>query len=59
MKLGVLELVIILFIVLLFVGPKQLPKITAAISESYKTIKKDIKESKNEEAGATEITTEE
>lgn len=44
MRLGVLELTLIVVLVLLVVGPKQLPKLTDAISSSVKSFKKEMKD---------------
>lgn len=42
MRFGFLELVVLLAIVLLAVGPKQLPKLTAAINDSVKSFRKEL-----------------
>ena len=41
-RVGFLELVIIFCGMLLIFGPKQLPKLTSAIRQSIKQIKKDV-----------------
>lgn len=43
MRIGFLELAVILAIVLLILGPKQLPKLTSAINNSAKEFKKELK----------------
>lgn len=46
MRLGFLELVVILGIILLVIGPKQIPKLTSAISSSAKKFKDEFKDEK-------------
>lgn len=43
MRLGIGELLIIL-IALLIIAPKQLPKLTTAVSDSWKKVKESFKE---------------
>ena len=49
MRMSGLELLIILAIVLLVFGPKQLPKLTNAVNDSMKKLKKANKEGKTDE----------
>ena len=44
MRFGGLEVLFVLMIVLLFFGPKQLPKVTAAIKDSIASFKEGNKE---------------
>lgn len=43
MRFGFLELIIILGIITLLLGPKQIPKLTKAISDSAKSLKEGFK----------------
>ena len=51
MRIGFCELLMILAIVLLFIGPKQLPKLTGAIKESVKEFKKGVEYKQESEGG--------
>lgn len=54
--LGWTELMIILFLVLLFFGPRRLPEVAEAIGKSIRRFKKATQEIKNEiESQDTEI----
>jgi sec-independent protein translocase protein TatA len=54
--LGWTELLIILFLILLFFGPKRLPEVAEAIGKSIRRFKKSTQEIKNEiESQDTEI----
>jgi sec-independent protein translocase protein TatA len=54
--LGWTELMIILFLVLLFFGPRRLPEVAEAIGKSIRRFKKATREIKNEiESQDTEI----
>lgn len=55
MRFGVLEIVLVFAIILLVLGPKQLPKVTAAIKDSISSFKKN----KDENAETTEATVDE
>ena len=55
MRLGFLELVVILGIILLVIGPKQIPKLTSAISSSAKKFKDEFKDELSEEGVIVEI----
>lgn len=58
MHLGIMELVVILVIVLLIIGPKQLPRLTKTVAESISTFKK-ARKSDEEEVSSEEPTKEE
>ena len=49
MRFGVLELSLIIVIALLFFGPKQLPKLTAAITDSFKSFKNSMEDEDNDD----------
>ena len=49
MRMGLLELAVILILVALFAGPKQLPKLTKAITESMHSMKSEIKKPEESE----------
>ncbi len=54
--LGWTELLIILFLILLFFGPRRLPEVAEAIGKSIRRFKKSTQEIKNEiESQDTEI----
>ena len=44
MRMGFLELLVVLAIILLFFGPKQVPKLTAVIKGAVKDFKQGMKE---------------
>lgn len=48
MRLGVTELVLVLVLVLIFVGPKQIPKLAETIGLSMKSFKRGISDSSAE-----------
>lgn len=48
MRFGALELVLIIVLVLLFVGPKQLPRLTQSITDSVKSFRKELKDGETE-----------
>lgn len=50
MKLGPLELIIILIVVLLLFGPKNLPKLGSAIGQSMKNLREGLNSGKKEKA---------
>ncbi len=50
MKLGPLELAIILVVVLLLFGPKNLPKLGSAIGQSVKNLREGLNSGKKEKA---------
>lgn len=39
---GILEIFLIVFVIFLFVGPKQLPKLTRAVKDSIHEIKDEV-----------------
>ena len=43
MHLSIVEVVVVLVVIALFAGPKQIPKLTKAITESVHSMKKEIK----------------
>lgn len=49
MRMGVVELLVVLAVVILLFVPKQLPKVTAAVKESISAFKKGRLEAENEE----------
>lgn len=44
MKLGTVELLVILFVIVLLVGPTQIPKLTKMFGEGIKSFRKGISE---------------
>lgn len=54
MRFGIMELLIILIIVLLIIGPRQLPKLIAIFKEQTKGLKKKDKKN-NDSAENTDI----
>jgi sec-independent protein translocase protein TatA len=55
--LGWSELLIILFLILIFFGPRRLPEVADAIGKSIRKFRKASREVKNEiESAGTEIT---
>lgn len=44
---GIFEGLLIVLVILLIVGPKQIPKLTKAVSDSAKEIKKEMKSDEN------------
>lgn len=58
MRLGFLELVVILGIILLVIGPKQLPKLTEAISSSKKKFSEEFKKEEKADVETTEAVSE-
>lgn len=55
MHLGVVELLVVLMIVLLFVGPKQIPKLAETCGRAITSFKKGIKEDATRDANVEEI----
>lgn len=53
MRMGFLELAVVLVILLLVIGPKQIPKLTEALSKSSKQLKEELK--KDEESQDNKI----
>ena len=51
-KLGPMELVVILIVVLLIFGPKNLPKLGSAIGKSVKNLREGLDSGKKEKADA-------
>lgn len=49
---GILEIFLIVFVIVLFVGPRQLPKLTKAVKDSIHQIREES--SKNKEKSASE-----
>lgn len=49
---GILEIFLIVFVIVLFVGPRQLPKLTKAVKDSIQQIKEEA--GKNKEKSASE-----
>lgn len=56
MHMGLLELLIVLLIVLIFVGPKQIPKLAETCGRAVTSFKRGIKDDAFEEAGKPEET---
>ena len=59
MRFGGLEFLVVLIIILLFFGPKQIPKLTKTLKDSIKSFKDGAKEdeitaTENEETDARE-----
>ena len=52
MGIGILEIFLIVFVIVLFVGPRQLPKLTKAVKDSIHQIKEEA--GKNKEKSASE-----
>lgn len=48
MRIGVLELLAILAIIFFAFGPKQIPKLTASLLDSFNSFKKGMKSKKND-----------
>lgn len=57
MRLGFLELAVILVIVLLVFGPKQIPKLTSAVNDSAKKFKDEFKKTETNTTETMESTT--
>ena len=53
-KLGPMELVVILIVVLLIFGPKNLPKLGSAIGKSVKNLREGLDSGKKEKANVEE-----
>lgn len=53
---GILEIFLIVFVIVLFVGPRQLPKLTKAVKDSIQQIREEA--GKNKEKSASEDTEE-
>lgn len=49
---GILEIFLIVFVIVLFVGPRQLPKLTKAVKDSIQHIREEA--GKNKEKSASE-----
>lgn len=49
---GILEIFLIVFVIVLFVGPRQLPKLTKAVKDSIHQIREEA--GKNKEKTASE-----
>lgn len=49
---GILEIFLIVFVIVLFVGPRQLPKLTKAVKDSIYQIREEA--GKNKEKSASE-----
>ena len=54
MKLGTTELIVILVIVILIVGPTQIPKLTKMLGKSVKSFKDGMEESDKGETTVSE-----
>ena len=55
MRLGITELILVLVLVLIFVGPKQIPKLAETIGLSMKSFRHGISESDTSDSeGVTE-----
>lgn len=54
MRLGFLELAVILAIMVLVIGPTQIPKLTSAIGDSMKKFKEEYKKEDNPELTSSE-----
>jgi sec-independent protein translocase protein TatA len=57
--LGVPELIIILVVVLLIFGPKNLPKLGSALGKTVKNLREGMSDGKEEEAEEAEVVEEE
>jgi sec-independent protein translocase protein TatA len=55
MRIGAPELLIILLIVLVLFGPKQLPKLTKMFGKSVKSFKEGMEEDEETEKPASEV----
>lgn len=49
---GILEIFLIVFVIILFVGPRQLPKLTKAVKDSIHQIREEA--GKNKEKSASD-----
>lgn len=47
---GILEIFLIVFVIVLFVGPRQLPKLTKAVKDSIQQIREEAGKNKEKSA---------